>query len=139
MFFILSLLFLQQLVEPKQTQLSIQIDGIRNDKGHILVALFNNSAGFPDKESLAFSKQRVKATAGTAVLRFYVAEGTYAFAVIHDENDNLKMDKNLVGMPREGFCFSNQAMGTMGPPSFAAASFKATGTLHLTRVKMSYW
>ncbi len=48
--------------------------------------------------------------------------GTYAVAVIHDENANKKLD-TMMGIPREGFGFSrNPAIG-FGPPKFAAARF----------------
>jgi uncharacterized protein (DUF2141 family) len=42
--------------------------------------------------------------------------------VIHDENDNGKLDSGTFGIPREGFGFGNDAMGTFGPPSFKKAS-----------------
>ena len=50
--------------------------------------------------------------------------GTYALKVFHDENDNGKLDTNFVGMPKEAFGFSNDAMGRFGPPDFDAASFE---------------
>ena len=36
----------------------------------------------------------------------------------HDENDNKKLDTNLIGIPKEGFGYSKDAMGRFGPPKF---------------------
>jgi uncharacterized protein (DUF2141 family) len=62
-----------------------------------------------------------------------IPPGTYAMAVIHDENMNGKLDTNRLGIPREGYGFSNDAKGWLGPPSFSAASFRYDGrSLDLT-------
>ena len=46
---------------------------------------------------------------------------------MHDTNDNKELDSNLFGMPKEGFGFSNDAMGMFGPPDFKKASFEHDG------------
>lgn len=56
-----------------------------------------------------------------------IPPGTYAMAVIHDENMNGKLDTNSVGIPTEGYGFSNDARGVVGGPSFSAASFRYNG------------
>ena len=47
-----------------------------------------------------------------------VPVGSYALSVIHDENENFELDSNFFGIPKEGFGFGNDAMGSFGPPSF---------------------
>jgi len=62
-----------------------------------------------------------------------IPPGTYALAVIHDENRNGKLDTNWMGIPTEGYGFSNEAKALLGPPSFSAAKFQYDGgTLNLT-------
>lgn len=56
-----------------------------------------------------------------------IPPGTYALAVIHDENMNGVLDTNALGIPREGYGFSNDARAWFGPPSFADASFHYDG------------
>jgi uncharacterized protein (DUF2141 family) len=56
-----------------------------------------------------------------------IPPGTYAIAVVHDENMNGKLDTNLLGIPTEGYAFSNDAKGLLGAPSFSAASFPYDG------------
>jgi uncharacterized protein (DUF2141 family) len=56
-----------------------------------------------------------------------IPPGTYALAVIHDENMNGKLDSNRLGMPTEGYGFSNDAKAFLRAPSFSAASFPYDG------------
>jgi len=120
--------------------LHIEISGIKNDKGYLLIALFNQDKGFPDKEQFAYRKERIPAKNGTMKLDFAnLPPGKYAFGVIHDENDNRVLDKGLFGIPKEGFCFSRQAMGTVGPPSFQAASVEVGNSVSVQMLKISYW
>lgn len=44
--------------------------------------------------------------------------GKYAVRYYHDENQNMKMETNMVGKPTEGYGFSNNATGKFGPPPF---------------------
>jgi len=68
--------------------------------------------------------QRQPANAGTVVVSFPdVAPGRYAISVYHDENANKKLDRNMFGMPSEGYGFSRDAPIRMGPPSFDDAAF----------------
>lgn len=51
-----------------------------------------------------------------------LAPGTYALMITHDENGNGKLDTNALGMPLEGFGFSNNPR-VMRKPTFAEAQF----------------
>jgi hypothetical protein len=46
----------------------------------------------------------------------------YAVIVFHDENDNGLLDENAMGVPVEGYGFSNDAQGFLSAPSFNAAA-----------------
>jgi len=54
---------------------------------------------------------------------FEIPAGTYAIGFYIDANGNEKLDTNFLGMPKEEFGFSNNAMGTFSAPKFEAASF----------------
>lgn len=56
-----------------------------------------------------------------------IPAGTYAVTILHDENSDGKMNFNWIGMPTEGYGFSNGATATLLPPSFDAASFRFDG------------
>ena len=54
-------------------------------------------------------------------------EGKYAIALFIDKNKNNKIDKNFLGIPKEQFGFSNNAMGKLSAPSFEEAMFEVKG------------
>ena len=103
----------------------VEISGLRNEKGQVLCALFSSPDAFPTKADKAVARLTSKIAERQAVCDFAgVAPGTYAVSVVHDENSNGKLDRNFIGMPREGVGASNDARGHMGPPKFGAASFR---------------
>ena len=67
-----------------------------------------------------------------------VPAGKYAFNAYHDENANGKMDRNLFGIPTEGYAFSRDARGRRGPPSFEDAVFEVKDGNNDTTVTLSY-
>ena len=45
-----------------------------------------------------------------------IAAGKYSIQYFHDENNNNELDANLIGIPKEGYGFSNNAIGNFGTP-----------------------
>ena len=81
---------------------------------------------------------RVPAQADKVTFTFEdLPEGEYAISVLHDVNDDGKMNSNAVGMPIEPFGFSNNAMGNFGPPSFEQAKFKVTAEKKTVSIKIN--
>lgn len=119
--------------------LSIKVSDLRNDKGQLAVALFNSEEGFPKQEH-AFAGKLARIENGRAVVRFDGLEpGIYAAAVLHDENSNSKMDFNFVGIPLEGYGFSNDASAAFGPPSFEAAAFRLKARRSALPIRARYF
>jgi uncharacterized protein (DUF2141 family) len=107
----------------------VVVSGLRNNYGRLACGLFKGPDGFPRDEHREFRGMNVPISDGKAVCDFKgVPSGEYAATVLHDENEDGKMDFNWIGMPTKGYGFSNDAKATFSPPSFAAASFKYTGT-----------
>ena len=105
-------------------ELAIDVTGIRSGDGRVLLALHQEHAdiSFPDERG-AVAGVWMNAVAGTFSLVFPdLAEGRYAVSVMHDENGDGALDANLLGVPTEGYGFSNDATGIMGPPDFFDAS-----------------
>ena len=44
-------------------------------------------------------------------------------AGFHDQNGNGKFDRTLIGLPEEGYMFSNNVRPFLSAPSFASAGF----------------
>ena len=107
----------------------VKILDIRNSTGAVACALFESSVGFPTEYLHAASRIMViKVRDRQARCDFEdIAPGSYALAVVHDENMNGKLDVNWLGIPIEGYGFSNDASAMLGAPSFSAASFSYNG------------
>ena len=115
-------------------ELRLRVKGVRSDAGELLIGLYASPEGFagaianattnglaPDKGRLIGLAIRAKAGDQSAAFT-ELAPGRYAVIVVHDENDNGRLDANALGVPIEGYAFSNDARGFLGAPSFAAAS-----------------
>ncbi|NIJ39401.1 uncharacterized protein (DUF2141 family) [Sphingopyxis panaciterrae] len=115
----------------------VSVTGLRSAKGQVLVCLTTNRKAFPDcSKDKTSVRMAVKAADAGDFLIHAPATGTYAIAVVHDENSNNKMDVALF-LPKEGFGFSRNPAITVGPPSFKSASFAVTGDLRQS-IKMKY-
>jgi uncharacterized protein (DUF2141 family) len=111
------------LTNAQAADLNIEVAGVAEAKGEVMVALFNKSEGWLHKGVIASTA--TAAQVGMVKLSFpNLAEGEYAVSVIHDLNSNKKLDANAVGMPIEPYGFSNDAAGNFGPPTFDQAKFK---------------
>lgn len=119
--------------------LTVQISQLRNAKGRVAVALFASAADFPN-QAHALRGRLAKITDGRARVVFdALPPGIYAVAVLHDENENAKMDFNFLGMPLEGYGFSNDAAVILGPPSFQAAAFTLLPRASTLSIKVRYF
>jgi len=107
----------------------VKILNIRNSTGTVACALFESPDGFPiEYLRSATNIMVIKIRKTQARCDFEdIPPGTYALAVIHDENMDGKLDTNWLGVPTEGYGFSNDAKASLGAPSFSAASFPYDG------------
>jgi len=88
--------------------IEITITGIRNQSGQISIHVFNNQEGFKAEKSIqSFTFKKQNMINGTMKVKIDLAHGTYGLSLVDDENSNNDMDYNFVGMPKEGFGFSN--------------------------------
>ena len=119
--------------------LMVHVTGVRNDKGFVRCAAFATADGFPSKPDSAVTKSQATPASGEARIELtgVPADGV-AVSCIHDENANGILDKNFLGIPKEGYGFSNGAKGKVGPPPFDAARFVPAGDSSEITVKLSY-
>jgi len=125
---------------PPCPGIHVNILDIRISKGTVACALFEAPGGFPyEYLSSATNIMVIKVRKSQARCDFEdIPQGNYALAVVHDENMNGKLDTNMLGIPKEGYGFSNDAKGLIGAPSFSAASFPYDGeNLELT-IRLHY-
>jgi len=107
----------------------VKVLDIKNSTGTVACALFKSSKGFPtDYLRSATNIMVIKVRDKAARFDFLdIPPGTYALVVVHDENMNGKLDTNWMGIPTEGYGFSNNAKALLGAPSFGAAMFLYNG------------
>jgi uncharacterized protein (DUF2141 family) len=113
----------------------VKVLNIRNSTGTVDCSLFDSPEGFPHEVLRSARKVMVMKVRDTQARCDFedIPPGTYALVAIHDENMNGKLDTNLLGIPTEGYGFSNDVKALLGAPSFSAASFQYNGeTLDLT-------
>lgn len=125
--------------DPQAGELVIELTDLRSEKGNVLGCMTAQPKAFPncDKDEMHYAAQT--SASGNPVLVFTDVEpGTYAIAVLHDENANGKADRALGLMPKEGFGFSRDAPVRLGPPSFKSAAFEYTGEGQSQTIKMRY-
>jgi uncharacterized protein (DUF2141 family) len=103
-------------------ELKVTVDGVRNNAGKVRIAIFDRAAEFPRGKQVAAADLTAGKGRVVAVVQG-LKPGRYAVAVLHDENNNHKMDFGFLGIPEEGYGFSNNARVIFGPPVFDAASF----------------
>jgi uncharacterized protein (DUF2141 family) len=105
--------------------LRIEVDGIRNDEGVVQLALFRTADGYPRRSERAARTASIAASvAGVHVTFEDLPPGSWALAVLHDENANGRLDTNLVGVPLEGIGASREATRRLGEPRFDDARFE---------------
>ena len=95
-----------------QYSLTIEINGLKNNKGNVLYELFDQN-----HKSLKVGTTDISDKKCTIVIDNLKA-GKYAFNYIHDENKNKKLDTKMLFIPKEGFGYSNNVDAKFGPPAF---------------------
>lgn len=119
--------------------LTIKVDELRNSEGVVQFALYNRDGTIPDEKFKHYYKIATSdINDGSATLTFSnLPSGIYAVNVLHDENENGKIDKGLI-LPKEGIGFSNyESIGLSNRPKFSKASFELN-TDSTKRVKIIY-
>jgi uncharacterized protein (DUF2141 family) len=135
-----ALIFIGLLVSKSpcraQSTLLVNIQDIKNKNGDILIGLYDSTSNFPRK---AATGKMVKVTDKEMQITIAnIKPGNYAVSVLHDENQNKDLDTNMLGIPKEGYGFSNNARGVIGPPSFRKARFHVPVGGSSITIKMKY-
>jgi uncharacterized protein (DUF2141 family) len=118
--------------------LDLHITGFRDNTGAAGGLVFTSPAGWPENIADTIVHGGVPIDGRQAQLTFRVPPGRYAAVVIHDENSNMKLDRNFFGIPKEGFGFSNNPRVAFSTPSFQSAEVPvACPETHL-EIKLNY-
>ena len=115
---------------------TVTLTGVEARGGHVN-AVLNTEATF--MRGADYTARVSGDAAGTVTLTFHnVAPGDYALMVMHDANDNGQFDMSPMGMPAEGFAFSNKGRPLMGMPTFNGLKFTVAADGAVMTEPMTY-
>jgi uncharacterized protein (DUF2141 family) len=134
---LITIQFVSAQKKQSGSSIVVQLNGIKEPTGQVLLSLFKSDEGFPTQPEKAFMWKRANVTASSLIISLDgLPLGTYAIAVVHDENSNDVMDRDWLGLPNEDYGISNNVSGTVIPPSFDEAKFTVTGKRDTIKIEM---
>ena len=125
--------------DPDRPRLHVLVTGAHRVAGNVTFTLYGDDPSRFLAHHGALLVLRETLTGSTAEACFAVsAPGTYAVAVYHDENDNHRFDRSLLGLPAEGYGFSNNVTPLFGLPSFDSVRMTVGAGDTRTSIKLLY-
>ena len=113
------------LSQNKNCSLSIKISNIKSNKGEIALRLTSST------EDVAIGRIAGIYDEACVIKIDSLCSGIYSISYFHDENSNDKLDTNWMGIPAEGYGFSNNAHSKFGSPSIKEREFEINGDLEI--------
>jgi uncharacterized protein (DUF2141 family) len=133
---IVGLLFIPEIMLA--ANLTCLIKGLEHLEGSLNIAFYSSADTFlKDGKQIASCRNSQPLNKDSRLICPLPA-GAYAAAVYHDENSNGKMDTNFLGIPKEGYGFSNNAHGSFGPPKYEDAAFTMGESDQETSILLKY-
>lgn len=125
---ILAALFFLTLSNAFAEKVNLTITNLNRESGQIALAIYNDASSFPDDGNKAFKTKFISlnGTAVSQVVTLDLPAGEYAIAAFVDNNKNQKLDKNLIGAPKERFGFSKNPAIHFSAPTFSECVFQVT-------------
>lgn len=112
----------EYMISPDmECMLKIRVLDCPSGGSDVLVAVWNEESKWLD-ENHVYYYTRLKMQGGKVEGHIALPYGEYAISIFYDKNANDKLDKGLLGIPKEPFAFSNDAKCRFGPPRWSEAS-----------------
>lgn len=124
---VLTLIMLLYSLYLNAQVLTVEVTGLRNNKGEIRLAFFSDSESFdndkPDFEKV-LSKEKYYNSGNVTISFDDIPAGKYGIALLDDMNKDTKMNYNFIGIPREGFGFSDYYSSGFSRPDLSDFIFE---------------
>ena len=121
-------------------ELRLSLINIREAKGSIYVALYNNEADFLNTDKVWANKIIPVHSKGSMEIAFpNLPTGTYSISCFHDVNGNGKLDTNILGIPKEPYGFSNNARPKFRAPNWDETKFYWNNSKEMQVVRLEKW
>ena len=134
---LLQLLLTIPLAGVGAAELNVTLEQIAPGSGHVLVAVCTPETFL--RQGCPYTGRAPAVTGEAQVVVRNIEPGVYAVQAFHDENDNLDLDRNFLGWPKEGMGFSNDAPMRFGPPTFEDAAIEIDAAGASTRLRLRYF
>ena len=124
---------------PNQVRLQVSVSGMRSTEGNVTITIYPDEPSHFLDGAYKLARQAVPTTLPVTQACFvFVAPGFYAVALFHDENSNGHFDTTLLGIPAEGYGFSNDPTLYLGPPRLNQVRFAARSGDNSLAIRMKY-
>lgn len=118
-FILLYIALFTGLFSDSHPELTINISNIETFKGELIIGVFNTDETFlKNGEAIKLYSIAADSAEENIVIKD-LPKGEYAISLYHDENSDNICNLNFMGIPKEGYGFSNNIK-----PKFSAPSFK---------------
>jgi uncharacterized protein (DUF2141 family) len=119
--------------------LSVSVEQVKSSAGFITLTLYPDDQARFLKPMGSLYVVKVPARAGvTQTCLFVPSPGSYGLALYHDANSNGKIDRNGLGIPKEGFGFSNNPRILFSAPKLKSVRLTVGAAGTQTRIRMRY-
>ncbi len=119
--------------------LILQVKNVRNKTGLVRYILFSSPNGWPDDKTKAAKYGSMPANGGTVTFTIPgLPEGSYGISVLHDENEDHKLDRDLFGRPKEGIGFGNNPKIGFSTPGWKQSTVHVAGTSIESTIDLRY-
>lgn len=113
--------------------LTLNIKNLKSENGSIRIAIWDQAQGFPKDYTTSIEQVSIAATKDAQITLKNLKTARYAIAVFHDANNDEDLNTNRLGIPSEGFGFSNNPRIILGPPTYRKCNFKVTEGQNVTK------
>lgn len=106
------------------TQIFIEVYGFKNLDGNLAIAINNSSEQFSSNTE-SYRDTIINVISDEMIITIEdIIPGTYAVSIFHDENEDGELNLgNFLGIPEEGFGFSNNPTIGFSQPDFNDCKF----------------
>lgn len=118
-------LLIPAVCPAESPSLVVRVAGADPATGNVEVSVFNSEDTFM-KKTYAQHTGPVSEDGTWSTVFASLPEGDYAVVVVHDANNNQKLDNGLFGFGGESYAFSNEAWSLFGRPGFEDAKISVT-------------
>ena len=117
--------------------LIVEISGLKDATGDVYVAVYNSDDDWLSEDAVFASEKVAIADALDGELvrtELQLPLDDYALTVFYDADGDGELDTNFIGIPKEPFAMSNNAVAKFGPPKYDEAVFTLGAEPHIQHI-----